>query len=158
MINVSVVIFVKDLTRSGVALWLQRRSDENPFHPGKLEFPGGKVEVGESPRQAAIREIVEEVGVGIDNSELIFYKHQRHEYLEFDVLLHLFIARADRYALNENGFHYFSFADDAPLFNERFKSEDLIEANKNFLPELLAYFKRQVVTPFVEKIWEQSSI
>lgn len=35
-------------------------------HPGRgLEFPGGKVEQGESPREAAIREVYEETGASV---------------------------------------------------------------------------------------------
>jgi mutator protein MutT len=33
---------------------------------GYWEFPGGKVEAGESPQQAAVRECLEETGVAVD--------------------------------------------------------------------------------------------
>ena len=39
---------------------------------GKWEFPGGKVEPGETPQQALVREIQEELTVKIEVGELIY--------------------------------------------------------------------------------------
>lgn len=44
-------------------LLLTRRSDDLPRHPGQISFPGGRVEAGETPREAALREAAEECGV-----------------------------------------------------------------------------------------------
>jgi len=50
------------IQRDGLVFVAQR---ESGVHAGKWEFPGGKVEVGESPAAALVREINEEFGVEI---------------------------------------------------------------------------------------------
>jgi 8-oxo-dGTP diphosphatase len=48
---------------------LQRRR-LNGEHGGLWEFPGGKVEAGESPQMAVLREIEEELGIRLDAGDL----------------------------------------------------------------------------------------
>jgi 8-oxo-dGTP diphosphatase len=50
------------IERAGSILVGQRTSAQS--HPLKWEFPGGKVEPGESPEQALERELEEELGIG----------------------------------------------------------------------------------------------
>lgn len=50
--------------------WLLHRRPEGKQHAGLWEFPGGKVETGESPVLALIREAREELGIGLSADDL----------------------------------------------------------------------------------------
>jgi 8-oxo-dGTP diphosphatase len=61
------------LDREGEILICRRRADQP--HPLKWEFPGGKVEAGESPETALVRELREELGIEPEpGSELMRYE------------------------------------------------------------------------------------
>jgi 8-oxo-dGTP diphosphatase len=54
--------------QSGRVLMQQRLA--GGAHGGLWEFPGGKLEEGEAPEQAAVRELAEELGVVIEAADL----------------------------------------------------------------------------------------
>jgi 8-oxo-dGTP diphosphatase len=64
------------LVRDGLVLICQRRADQ----PMALqwEFPGGKIEAGESPEQALVRELQEELGIQATIGSRV--THIRHNY------------------------------------------------------------------------------
>jgi len=62
------------LVRDGCVLLGQRRSDQ-PF-PDLWEFPGGKVEPGESAREALVREFAEELATAaVPGPRLLTYRY-----------------------------------------------------------------------------------
>jgi 8-oxo-dGTP diphosphatase len=63
------------LEREGRILIGQRTREQS--HPLKWEFPGGKVEFGETPEQAVVRELDEELGIQAEAiSEITRYQYQ----------------------------------------------------------------------------------
>ena len=53
------------------ALVLTRRSLKLKHHAGQWALPGGRVETGESPEDTALRELAEEVGLGLNRQNVI---------------------------------------------------------------------------------------
>ncbi len=59
------------LTDEGLSFLYEKRSSKLDSQPGEVCFPGGAVEKGETPREAAVRETVEELGIGADAIRVI---------------------------------------------------------------------------------------
>jgi len=103
-------------------LIIKRSKDEIAF-PGKWSFPGGKLEKGESIFQALKREVLEEVGLDIEDykkylKDFTFIKPDGHNVVGFNFLVR---------AINENVKLGFGFDEYKWIDPKEFNEFDHIE-------------------------------
>lgn len=89
--SILLVSAVALIDRDGKILLAQR--PEGKSMAGLWEFPGGKVEPGETPEEALIRELEEELGIDTWASCLAPLTFASHAYEEFHLLMPLFACR-----------------------------------------------------------------
>jgi 8-oxo-dGTP diphosphatase len=111
------------ILRDSKILVCQRRRDDT--HSLQWEFPGGKVEPGEMPKEALARELREELGVEATIGRELF--RTRHGYREVQQELELIFFQAiiDRSAVLQNlVFEGFEWADPSALPQYNFLQAD----------------------------------
>lgn len=88
--------------------FIQKRSS-NGLLADLWEFPGGKIEKGESPRQALLREMTEEIGTTVTSAKHIM--NVRHFYTRFRVNLHVWSCRLNKYPVQDKTHKWVSMRD-----------------------------------------------
>ena len=102
------------ITRDSKLLVCQRkRNDSNAL---RWEFPGGKVEAGESATEALARELHEELGIAATIGGEVYRTKHRYKELQDDLILIFFWATiADSAPLQNLAFERFEWAGPAVL-------------------------------------------
>lgn len=78
------------LLRDGRILCVQRGANKFAYISHKYEFPGGKIEPGESREEAVKRELREELKMKIDVQEA--FMTVTHQYPDFHLTMHTFLC------------------------------------------------------------------
>ena len=128
------VVVAGVVIRQGRVMLCQRRAE---VHNGlKWEFPGGKIEPGESPEQALARELREELAVDVSvgrAQDVVF-----HRYPDRDVLLLFYrcaLTRGEPRAVDCNAVAW-ATADEVPAYD--FAGADRTFAARQDWPALLS--------------------
>ncbi len=86
----TILVAAAVLVENGRVLLTRRKSGTHL--EGRWEFPGGKVEAGEDPRDALRRELREEIGIDAEVGEIVDVTFHRYDDAEKAVLLLFFHA------------------------------------------------------------------
>ena len=87
----AVIVTAAVIERHGC--YLVTRRLEGTHLAGTWEFPGGKVDAGEGPEDALIRELMEELGIKVKADCLAPLTFASHAYPDFHLLMPLYVCR-----------------------------------------------------------------
>lgn len=113
---------------------------------GSWEFPGGKIDPGESPEEALHREIQEELGIRIQVQHDL--GRRLHSYESLHVYLHLFLCQTDEQDLTLTEHDAFEWLSIEDLVEER-----LLEADRPFVGRIRRILLEPSVSPLSDWGW-----
>lgn len=147
-ILVSIALFVRNIDQLGFDLWMQPRLVEGPLY-GKWEFPGGKIESGENPAEAAAREVLEEVEIQVDVNQFKFFKIQTYEFNQKYISLYVFFSKRVEMPSAMGKWFRIEY-----LSKSDFLKDQIPGINHLIIDELASYFQKQCSSDLMELVWK----
>lgn len=86
----SIEVVAAIIQHDGKTLCVQRGPAKFDYIHHKFEFPGGKIEAGESGEQSIKRELQEELHLDIPNAD--YFMTVEHTYPDFHITMHAYIC------------------------------------------------------------------
>lgn len=147
---VSITLFIKEIKACGFKVWVQVRTEEGPLL-GFLEFPGGKIEEGETPENAARREVLEEVGILIPNeSPMILFKYQDYSTELKNICLFVFLSNFDQLPKEKGQWLEINFDQKSACLKGK-----IPPINHVILDDLAVYIQSQFNSGMISSLWQQ---
>lgn len=94
VVNVAVAI-IDYINDAGQPVFLLGYRQAHQHQGDRYEFVGGKIDVHETPHQALVREVAEEIGCDITQNQTVKLGVIRHDYTDKCVALHIFRVTLD---------------------------------------------------------------
>jgi 8-oxo-dGTP diphosphatase len=82
----AIIIYNKQL------LCMQRGKSNQDYISYKYEFPGGKIEPGETRPKALMRELKEEMNISVEISDEDYFMTVNHTYPDFELTMHSYFC------------------------------------------------------------------
>ncbi len=145
---VSIVLFLKEINETSFKMWVQVREEVGPLY-GMLEFPGGKIEDGETPETAGRREVLEEVGIVIpEESRMVLFKQQDYSTDLKNICLFCYISNYDQLPQEKGQWLTVSYDQkSAPLAGK------IPPINHVIIDDLAVYIQSQFNAGMISYLW-----
>lgn len=95
----SVMFLLKEI-HNEVCICFEVRSSKLRHQPGDICLPGGRLEVNETPLEAAIRETKEELN--IEDKDICYIGEMDYFISPFNTIIYAFVSKTEKYICNPN--------------------------------------------------------